>query len=195
MESGSSACMKGERIKARCASFRIDHFIATGMALVNCSVVNCTSNKTVFPWSIMSAGKSGVTIQQFTMNTYFANLKKWNFNWHFLENPRILWTKLNCRCPSTLLSLPLGLFCATRPSLQRTPKRKKTLSFSASIQHVKNVNLMLQCDECAMWGLLYSKVKLTKKERADLQVAIEDISFTCGASLQDIELPGCLNDV
>ena len=35
------------------------------MALVNCSVVNRTSNKTVLPWSIVSAGESGITVQQF----------------------------------------------------------------------------------------------------------------------------------
>ena len=35
------------------------------MALVNCSVVNRTSNKTVLSWSILSAGESGITIQQF----------------------------------------------------------------------------------------------------------------------------------
>ena len=35
------------------------------MALVNCSVVNRTSNKTVLPWSILSAGESGITVQQF----------------------------------------------------------------------------------------------------------------------------------
>ena len=35
------------------------------MALVNCSVVNLTLNKTVPPWSILSAGESGITIQQF----------------------------------------------------------------------------------------------------------------------------------
>ena len=54
-----------------------------------------------------------------------------------------------------------------RPSLQKTPKRKKTLPFSASVQHIKNVDLMLQCDDCAMWRLLYSKFKLTRKERAE----------------------------
>ena len=82
-----------------------------------------------------------------------------------------------------------------RPSLQKTPKRRKTLPFSASIQHMKNVDLMLQCDECAMWRLLYSKFKLTKKERTDLQVAIEDVSFTCGAPMQDLQLPGRLSEV
>ena len=82
-----------------------------------------------------------------------------------------------------------------RPSLQKTSKRKKTLPFSASVQHVKNVDLMLQCDGCFMWRLLYSRFKLTRKERPDLQVAIDDISFTCGAPLQDLQLPGHLSEV
>ena len=73
-----------------------------------------------------------------------------------------------------------------RPSLQKTSKRKKTLPFLASVQHV---DLILQCDECSMWRLLYSRFKLTRKARADLQVAIDDISFTCGAPLQDLQLP------
>ena len=60
---------------------------------------------------------------------------------------------------------------------------------------MKNVDLMLQCDECAMWRLLYSRFKLTKKEKSHLQHVIEDILFTCGAPLQDLELPGRLNEV
>ena len=82
-----------------------------------------------------------------------------------------------------------------RPSLQKTSKRKKTLPFSASIWYVKNVNLMLQCEECSMWRLLYSRCKLTRKERTDLQMAIDGISFTRGAPLQDLELPGRLSEV
>ena len=41
-----------------------------------------------------------------------------------------------------------------RPSLQSKAKRTKMLLFTASVQHVKNVNLMLQCDECNLWRLL-----------------------------------------
>ena len=54
---------------------------------------------------------------------------------------------------------------------------------------------MLQCDQCGMWRLMYSRHKLTRKEQTDLQMAIEDVSFTCGAQLQDLELPGRLNNV
>ena len=38
----------------------------------------------------------------------------------------------------------------------------------------------------------YLKLKLIKKERADLEVAIEDVSFSCGVSLQ---LPGRLDNI
>ena len=55
-----------------------------------------------------------------------------------------------------------------RPSMHTKAKRRKTLPFSASLQHVKNVDLMLQCEECSMWRLLYSKHKLNHIERTDL---------------------------
>ena len=50
--------------------------IATGMALVNCSVVNRTSKKTVLPWSIMSTGESGITVQQFYNERLLCKLKE-----------------------------------------------------------------------------------------------------------------------
>ena len=44
-------------------------------------------------------------------------------------------------------------------------------------------------------ALLYCQFKLTTKERAELQSAIEYFSFTCDAQLQDLELSGRLNEV
>ena len=70
-----------------------------------------------------------------------------------------------------------------RPSLQVRKGRKKTLPFSASIQHVKNVDVMLECEECQMWRLLYSKHKLSASDRRALQHALEDVTYTCGAQL------------
>ena len=35
------------------------------MVFVNCSVFNHSSNKTIFPWSIVSLGVPGITVQQF----------------------------------------------------------------------------------------------------------------------------------
>ena len=81
-----------------------------------------------------------------------------------------------------------------RPSFQMKKGRHKTLQFSASVQHVKNVDVMVQC-ECQMWRLLYSKHKLTTTERTALQAAVENATYTCGAQLQDMELSGRLSEV
>ena len=82
-----------------------------------------------------------------------------------------------------------------RPSLQNHPVRQKTLPFVASVQHAKNTNLMVQCEECEMWRLVYSKYKLTKAELTELSTAMNDYTYTCGASLSDLCLPGRLKNV
>ena len=82
-----------------------------------------------------------------------------------------------------------------RPSLEARKGRQKSLPFSASVQHVKNVGIMVQCEECQMWRLLYSKKKLQASERQALQQALDDVTYTCGAQLQDLELPGSLAGV
>ena len=81
-----------------------------------------------------------------------------------------------------------------RPSLN-IKKQKKTLPFSTSVQHVKNVDMMVLCDECDMWRLLYCKTKLKKTQRALLVSLLDNYSYTCGSSLQDIELPEPFKEV
>ena len=56
------------------------------------------------------------------------------------------------------------------------------------------LDTMLEC-ESGSWRLLYCEQKLTKKERENLEEALVDVSFTCGAPLQDLELPGKLANV
>ena len=80
-----------------------------------------------------------------------------------------------------------------RPSLQQ--KKRKATSFSPSQQHVKNVGLLLQCEECDKWRLLFCKHKLTVQEVSDLQSILDDISYTCGTTFDDLELPGRLTNV
>ena len=81
------------------------------------------------------------------------------------------------------------------PSSQTSKGKRKILPFSASVQHVKNVDIMVQCEECLMWRLFYSKHKLSKGERSALQVALDAITYSCGAQLQELELSGKLGDV
>ena len=64
--------------------------------------------------------------------------------------------------------------------LQTRKDHQKTnldLPSSASIQHVKNIDMMLMCDECEMWRLLYAKRKLKKQERIEVEQALNGLSF------------------
>ena len=63
------------------------------------------------------------------------------------------------------------------------------------LQHGKNANMMLECEECGMWHLLYVKNKLSVGERTALQHVVDKWSFTCDAQLQDLNLTGRLADV
>ena len=76
-----------------------------------------------------------------------------------------------------------------RPSLHS--KKKKT-TFTALLQHAKNANLLLQCDECGKWRLVYSVSKLSATQRNQL---MSGMSFSCGANLQDLEIPDDLPTV
>jgi len=84
-----------------------------------------------------------------------------------------------------------------RPSFKKKPSnaKKKTLPFYASVQHVKNSQLMVQCEECNMWRLVFSKHKLTIVQRQKLQAILEGHSYSCGAKLSELELNSEFKDV
>jgi hypothetical protein len=63
-----------------------------------------------------------------------------------------------------------------RPSLQATRKNaKQSIGFTPSQQHVQNVGLLVQCEECDMWRLLFCKHKLNYQEVVELGKALDDI--------------------
>lgn len=78
-------------------------------------------------------------------------------------------------------------------SKQKT--KSKSLPFNATQQHVKNVNLVIQCGECEMWRIILSKKKLNPQNFILLNRIVEDISYTCGTSLNDLDLPAELESV
>ena len=80
------------------------------------------------------------------------------------------------------------------PSIKKRSSKEKSLPFHGKLQHVKNANLMLECEECGMWQLIYAKTKLTKTQSANLQAALKGTSFSCEAPLQELELPANLID-
>ena len=73
-----------------------------------------------------------------------------------------------------------------RRSMQVKRGKQKTLPFSASIQHVKNVSIIIQCEECQKWRLLDCKRKLTTSERCELLHTLDNVTYTCGAQLEDL---------
>ena len=76
---------------------------------------------------------------------------------------------------------------------QRQKKRK--LHFNATVQHVKNANLMVECSECSLWRLVFSRYKLSLTERTNLEFILRDHDYSCGAALHDLDLPEAYKDV
>lgn len=46
-----------------------------------------------------------------------------------------------------------------------------------TLKHVKNANLMLICEECSLWRLLYSCTKLSAEEQRKIQDKLADAFF------------------
>ena len=74
-------------------------------------------------------------------------------------------------------------------------RKMKTLTYSPSEQHVRNAGVLVQCDECNKWRLLFSKRKLSVRECTQLEGIIANISYSCGATIEDLILPDTLKSV
>lgn len=72
-----------------------------------------------------------------------------------------------------------------RPS---TKKSSTTHSRRYTLKHIKNANLMLQCEECEFWRLLYSETQLTREQKMSIQNSLTDCVFTCGSNIEDAHL-------
>ena len=79
------------------------------------------------------------------------------------------------------------------PSLAKKHQRKQI--FTLSIQHARNTDRMLQCDECEVETGVFKKEALSLSDRNQFDVVFNDMSFSCGAQLADLELPPSLQNV
>ncbi len=61
-----------------------------------------------------------------------------------------------------------------RPS---TKKSSTTHSRRYTLKHIKNANLMLQCEECEFWRLLFSETQLTREQKMSIQNSLLLIAF------------------
>ncbi len=62
-------------------------------------------------------------------------------------------------------------------------------------QHARNAGVVVHCDECDKWRLLFLKRKLSARERTQLQGIVEDVSYSCGATMEELILPDTLTSV
>ena len=83
---------------------------------------------------------------------------------------------------------------AHHPSLAKHTGRARSLPIVVSVQHVRNVALMIQCEKCCTRHLLYSPRKLSSTAKQELVAILDNYTFTCGASLNDLELSGSLSE-
>lgn len=72
------------------------------------------------------------------------------------------------------------------PSFDLKKKKKNSLPFTGCLQHVKNSGLVIQCSECEMWRLVFSKYKLKPEELREIQALLDDYVYTCGSKLVDL---------
>jgi hypothetical protein len=71
--------------------------------------------------------------------------------------------------------------------------KQRTLPFHGKLQHVKNANLMIECEECGLWRLVYAIRKLS--QRTPLDRALTGMSFSCGTPLKDMDMAPELHDL
>ena len=76
-----------------------------------------------------------------------------------------------------------------RPSAT-TKRPKKSVPIPTSKQHALNTNLMVECEQCGMWRLVYSAKKLSICQRNSLQRTLDKYTYSCGAELSDLNLDG-----
>ena len=64
-------------------------------------------------------------------------------------------------------------------AVTKQKRKMRKLPYYASVQHVRNSQLMVQCSECSLWRLIFSKYRLTMEQSEVLQHLIEDFEYTC----------------
>ena len=64
-----------------------------------------------------------------------------------------------------------------RPSLLKKPSKSNSLPFYASVQHVKNCQMVIQCENCDLWRIIFSKYKLKPSQKQQLQQLLDNVSY------------------
>ena len=82
--------------------------------------------------------------------------------------------------------------------LKNTTKIKgHGMPFSPTTQTAKNAGIVLWCEGCLKWHVVYSKWKLNPASKAKVMREVGSLSYTCGYVFQEIDEyeSSCLKDV
>ena len=79
--------------------------------------------------------------------------------------------------------------CMVRLKLLRNIAKacRKGMPFTPTAQFARNVDVVIQCHECEKWQLIYAKKVINRWEKVRLEKILEEVQYSCGSSLQDIE--------
>ena len=72
---------------------------------------------------------------------------------------------------------------------------KEILTFSQTEVHARSVGPVIQCDKFDKWRLMFSERKLSQRQRKQIEDIINDISYSCGTTTEDLVLPDELSSV
>ena len=71
---------------------------------------------------------------------------------------------------------------------QVQPHKDNGMPFAPSAQVANCTKLVAQCTDCERWRFIYASKGISKEERNIAQRLFEDVFYSCGASIQDIEV-------
>ena len=74
-----------------------------------------------------------------------------------------------------------------RPSLQKTATKGYGMPFSPTAQTAKNTKLLVECEECGKWRVLYSKHVLKKQQVQKIEQELERLDYSCGSVFTNID--------
>ena len=72
-----------------------------------------------------------------------------------------------------------------KPSLVCNTSKGHQIPFNPVKQHVLNTRLKIECSECCKPRLVYSKFKITKPDTRAFKNVMDNVLYTCGASLTE----------
>ena len=82
-----------------------------------------------------------------------------------------------------------------RPSLQKTATKGYGMPFSPTAQTAKNTKLLVECEECGKWRVLYSKHVLKKQQVQKIEQELERLDYSCDSVFTNIDADDALAQV